>query len=74
MLPHAPHSRHWPTHLGETHPHSLQRNVIFSFAMQSESMQRQYIYHYPYRSVVEHYAAKYEVDSSLVAGMILSET
>ena len=46
----------------------------FFFAMQSESMQRQYIYPYPYRSVVEHYAAKYKVDSSLVAGMILSES
>ena len=46
----------------------------FFFAMQSESMQRQYIYPYPYRSIVEHYAAKYKVDSSLVAGMILSES
>ena len=46
----------------------------FFFAMQSESMQRQYLYPYPYRSVVEHYAAKYHVDSSLVAGMILSES
>ena len=46
----------------------------FFFIMQSESMQRQYLYPYPYRSVVEHYAAKYKVDSSLVAGMILSES
>lgn len=46
----------------------------FFFAMQSKSMQRQYLYPYPHRSVVEHYAAKYNVDSALVAGMILSES
>lgn len=46
----------------------------FFFAMQLESMQRQYLYPYPYRSVIEHYAEKYHVDSSLVAGIILSES
>ena len=46
----------------------------FFFAMQFEAIQRQYLYPYPYRSDVEHYAAKYEIDSSLVAGVILSES
>ncbi len=49
-------------------------HFLFFFAMQLESMQRQYLYPYPYRSVIEHYAEKYHVDSSLVAGIILSES
>jgi len=34
-VPHAPHPRRWPTHLGEVQPQSEQRYVIFSFAMHS---------------------------------------
>lgn len=41
---------------------------------QVESIQKEYIYPYPYREYVEQYAALYDVDSSLVASVILNES
>lgn len=41
---------------------------------QCESVQRSYIYPYPYRATVERYAERYGVDSHLAAAVILSES
>ncbi len=41
---------------------------------QFESIQRSYIYPYPYRDTVERYAEQYGVDSHLAAAVILSES
>lgn len=40
----------------------------------SDMVQRKYFYVYPYRQTVETYAAKYDVDSDLVAAVIKNES
>ena len=44
------------------------------FLSQTEWMQKNYLYPYPYRETVEHYASTYGVDSSLAAGVIQAES
>lgn len=44
------------------------------FLSQFESMQKSYLYPYPYRALVEQYAKLYQVDSALAAGVIMSES
>ncbi len=44
------------------------------FLFQFESMQKSYLYPYPYREIVERYAAEYKVDSVLAASVIMSES
>ena len=44
------------------------------FFSQNTSVQRSYLYPYPYRDIVETYAWEYQVDSSLVAAVCLSES
>ena len=41
---------------------------------QNDSFQRKYLYPYPYKQTVEFYADRYNVDKSLVAGVILTES
>lgn len=45
-----------------------------AFAAQSERFQKKYIYPYPHQELVAQYAAQYRVESSLVAGVIMSES
>ncbi len=44
------------------------------FLSQREDIQRKFIYPYPYQEITLKYAEKYGVDSSLVAGVIMSES
>lgn len=44
------------------------------FLSQTEWVQKDYLYPYPYRETVEHYADIYGVDSSLAAGVIQAES
>ena len=44
------------------------------FLSQFESMQKSYLYPYPYREMVEQYAEEYKIDSSLVASVIMNES
>jgi soluble lytic murein transglycosylase len=44
------------------------------FLSQTRVTQRSYIYPYPYRDIVETYAEAYQVDSFLVAAVIMSES
>lgn len=41
---------------------------------QNDSFERKFLYPYPYRQTVEFYADRYNVDKSLVAGVILTES
>lgn len=40
----------------------------------NEDFQREYIYPYPYRQIIEFYADRYEVDEYLIAGVALAES
>lgn len=56
--------------------------IIFSLIMitigyiiwENEDFQRKYLYPYPYQSTVNFYADRYNLDKSLVAGVILTES
>lgn len=47
---------------------------VIYFLSQTEWIQKNYLYPYPYRDTVEHYASVYGVDSSLAAGVIQAES
>lgn len=47
--------------------------LVYFFTL-LEPVQKRYLYPYPYREIVEKYADTYGVDSSLAAGVILSES
>lgn len=53
---------------------SLLTMTVLYAVWQNEDFQRKYIYPYPFREKVEYYADRYNVDSSLVAGVILAES
>lgn len=44
------------------------------FVTQTDYVQKNYIYPYPYRETVEHYASVYGVDRNLAASVILAES
>lgn len=44
------------------------------FLSQREDIQRKFMYPYPYQEITLKYSSKYGVDSSLVAGVIMSES
>ena len=44
------------------------------FLLQVRSIQRAYLYPYPYQQVIEEYAKENHIDSTLVAGVIMSES
>ena len=47
---------------------------LIYFLSETEWVQKEYLYPYPYRATVERYARSYGVDSSLAAGVILAES
>ena len=53
---------------------SLLTMIIVYTVWQNEDFQRKYIYPYPFKEKVEYYADRYNVDSDLVAGVILAES
>ena len=53
---------------------SLLTMIIVYTVWQNEDFQRKYIYPYPFKEKVEYYADRYNVDSDLIAGVILAES
>lgn len=53
---------------------SLLTMIIVYTVWQNDDFQRKYIYPYPFKEKVEYYADRYNVDSDLIAGVILAES